>query len=174
MYTLSDSLMMMMMMKLTVMMVMMSITVTHYFQRLRLPPPPSVMNTSRFWGRWRASHTVDLWALHTDRQTDIHRDTQTDTETHWDRQTYTSDNYRRQRHAGHVTFSVTEANPLLGCCVLISNTCSLDSRHVAASLFISMSLRSNSRQHTFNHTHSVTTACFQHHHHRHVHFRQDK
>jgi len=57
---------------------------THYFQRLREPPPPSVMNTSRFWGRWRTNHTVDLWALDIQTHTNTHtvRHTETNTDTH--------------------------------------------------------------------------------------------
>ena len=47
------------------------------------------------------------------------------------------------------TFSVRLANPLLGCCVLMSKTWNFDSNVVAASLFILMSLRSNSRQQTW-------------------------
>ena len=41
-------------------------------------------------------------------------------------------------------FSVSEVNPSSGCCVLISNSRNLDSNDVTTSLFISISLRSNS------------------------------
>jgi len=55
-------------------------TNTDYFQRLS-DPPPSVMNTSRFWGRWRTSQTVDLWALDKHTDTHTHRDTYRHTQT---------------------------------------------------------------------------------------------
>ncbi len=39
--------------------------ITYYFQRFREPPPPVVMNTSRFWGKCRANQIVDLCAWKT-------------------------------------------------------------------------------------------------------------
>lgn len=47
------------------------------------------------------------------------------------------------------TFSVTEAKPLVGCCVRISKTWNLPSRDVATNLFILMSFLSNSKLHTW-------------------------
>lgn len=47
------------------------------------------------------------------------------------------------------TFSVTEAKPLVGCCVRMSKTWNLPSRDVATNLFILMSFLSNSKLHTW-------------------------
>ena len=47
-----------------------------------------------------------------------------------------------------LTFSVRFAKPLVGCCVRMSYTENFDSRPVTTSLFMGMSLRSNSRLHT--------------------------
>ena len=46
------------------------------------------------------------------------------------------------------TFSVTELKPFAGCCVRASNTVNADSRHVTTNLFMAISLRSNSTEHT--------------------------
>ena len=48
-----------------------------------------------------------------------------------------------------VTFSETEANPLVGCWVRMSNTWKVPSRDVATSLFMLMSFRSNATQQTW-------------------------
>lgn len=48
----------------------------------------------------------------------------------------------------HLTFSETEAKPLVGCCVLMSKTWNFPSRDVATNLFILMSFLSNSKLHT--------------------------
>ena len=59
----------------------------------------------------------------------------------------TSKYYRYDRH--HVTFSVREANPFVGWCVLRSYILNFDSNVVATSLFIGISFLSNSTPQTY-------------------------
>lgn len=55
---------------------------------------------------------------------------------------------RANARSAQRTFSDTEAKPLVGCCVLMSNTWNLPSKDVATNLFMLMSFLSNSTEHT--------------------------